>query len=179
MRQNALPKAAYCTVKGHLSQRKTRPFRNTLCASGLPALRFQPRSSAVSRRRKAFAAYLREYENGLLEDFHLIPERVEVSSTISQNMTDPVSRAYHRFNTRRNLKILSEFKAEMRTWNPHGLFASNPALHRGTWEALRGIDIFPLLQLHDIIYIENRFFAGTVNGALVGNYRGFLEAEPC
>lgn len=127
--------------------------------------------------RKAFAAYLKEYENGLLEDFHLIPERVEVSSTISQNMTDPVSRAYHRFNTRRNLKILSEFKAEMRTWNPHGLFASNPALHRGTWEALRGIDIFPLLLLHDIIYIENRFFAGTVNGALVGNYRGFLEAE--
>ena len=125
-----------------------------------------------------FASFLREERKELLEDLHLIAEKVELPWNLEQGSRDPVSQAYHDFNMRRNLENMQLFRDEMLKYNPHGLFASNPGIHRGLPKALSGVDILPYAALHDILYIENgQVVDAYQEGIRQGNYRAFADLE--
>jgi hypothetical protein len=124
-----------------------------------------------------FVNFLREERAEMLEDLHLIPEKVEIPFNIAQHSLDPVMQAYHEFNMKQNLENMRIFRDEMLKYNPQGLFASNPGLHRGLVKAFAGMDAVPFVRLHDIIYIENGQVADVDEGVRTGNYRAFADCE--
>ena len=127
--------------------------------------------------RARFVKFLKEERADMLEELHLIPEKVEVPWYIGQHAPDPVAMAYHEFNMKQNLENMRVFRDEMRRWNPQGLFASNPGIHRGLVKAFAGMDAVPFVRLHDIIYIENGQVADVDEGVRTGNYRAFADCE--
>ncbi len=90
---------------------------------------------------------------------------------------DPITQALLDFNCRANLDILSEFKNHMLSIKPDALFASNPGIGRGSSNYDRGIDLRPLLELHDLMYLENKFFPSVADGQTTGNFHGFISCE--
>ena len=133
--------------------------------------------------RKAFADYLVARYPDLLASLRLVPEKVEIfpleiGPRTTDACSDPIARAFFEFNIRRQTELLTEFRAEMRKSNPDGLFASNPAIHRGSAAGPSlGLDLAALYELHDIIYLENSLTAKWEEGVPCGNYRGLTEAD--
>ena len=127
--------------------------------------------------KERFVRFLKEERAEMLEDLRLIPEKVEVPYNIGQHSLDPVMQAYHEFNMKQNLENMRIFRDEMLKYNPQGLFASNPGLHRGLVKAFAGMDAVPFVRLHDIIYIENGQVADVDEGVRTGNYRAFADCE--
>lgn len=127
--------------------------------------------------RANFVSYLKEEHSSLLEELHLIPEKVELPGYLGTHSADPVMQAYHQFNMKRNLENMKLFRDEMLKYNPQGLFASNPGLHRGLVKAFAGVDILPYAALHDILYIENGQVADVDEGVRQGNYRAFADCD--
>ena len=127
--------------------------------------------------RKKFVSCLKEEHADMLAELRLIPEKVELPPYLPTHSIDPVMQAYHQFNMKRNLENMEIFRNEMLKYNPQGLFASNPGIHRGIVKAFAGIDILPFAALHDILYIENGQVADVVDGVRQGNYRAFADCE--
>ncbi len=92
---------------------------------------------------------------------------------------DPIVQALLEFNLQRNLEILRDLKAHLEALNPDAILASNPALDRGGSHAERGVDLRALLALHDLVYLENRWFPGAASGQLSGNAHGFIACAAC
>ncbi len=125
---------------------------------------------------QSFKQWLAAHRPGLpaelrLENF----DRIEMPPLAGG--TDPIAQALLDFNCRRNLDILTEFKRHMLAINPGALFASNPGIGRGSSNYDRGIDLQPFLELHDLMYLENKFFPGVAGGQTTGNFHGFISCE--
>lgn len=100
-------------------------------------------------------------------------EQVEIPPG-ADNTHDPVVQALNEFNCRRNLDILRECKEHLAVLKPDALFASNPGVWRGNRNFERGLDLRAYLQLHDLVYLENKFFPNADAGQLTGNFHGFI-----
>ena len=94
--------------------------------------------------REKFARFLQEERPQLLEELKLIPEKVEIPEYISTHSNDPVMQSFHDFNMKRNLENMQIFRDEMLKYNPDGLFASNPALHRESPMLFQALIFCPL-----------------------------------
>lgn len=124
-----------------------------------------------------FVEFLKSERADMLEELRLIPEKVELPWFLAQHSTDPVAQAYHEFNMKQNLANMTLFRDEMRKYNPQGLFASNPGLHRGLVKSFAGCAPVKFAELHDILYIENGQVADVDEGVRTGNYRAFADCE--
>jgi hypothetical protein len=102
-------------------------------------------------------------------------DHVELPTDASlQDTGDPIVQAFLEFNCARNLAIHRTLKKHLETRAPMGLYASNPTLYRQDAPYAKGVDVRPLLALHDLVYLENALFPGTEADRLLGNYHGLI-----
>ncbi len=130
----------------------------------------KPCACAVCRRN--FVEYLKLNCQDLLKSLEIEAEHVAIPPALLES--DPIAQAFYSFNAARNLELHKEFKAHLESINPDALFASNPALFRGRNYFAAGVDLFPLLELNDIIYLENTLFPEKKDNMFSGNYHGFV-----
>ncbi len=102
-------------------------------------------------------------------------ERLEIPPLFLPS--DPVSQLFFEFNSQRNLALHREFKGHLESLSPQGLFCTNPGIYRGRNYIQLGVDLFEMLKLNDIIYLENKLFTNEDdNGHPIGNFHGFAAA---
>lgn len=124
-----------------------------------------------------FKKWLGENRSDLLSEL-LLPDfdNIEMPPFVT-NTADPIIQALLEFNCADNLYALRNLEGHLRSLKKDALFASNPGVDRGYSLYDRGMDMHPLLKTHDLIYLENRFYPGRVNGQTSGNFHGFISSE--
>lgn len=90
---------------------------------------------------------------------------------------DPITQALLDFNCQLNLDVLEQVKSHMTAMKPDALFSSNPGIERGSSNYNRGVDLRPFLGMHDLMYLENKFFPGIFAGQTTGNFHGYINCE--
>ncbi len=90
---------------------------------------------------------------------------------------DPIAQALLDFSCQLNLTVLEQIKSHLIALKPDALFSSNPGIERGSSNYNRGVDLRPLLGMHDLMYLENKFFPGVSKGQTSGNFHGFISCE--
>ncbi len=90
---------------------------------------------------------------------------------------DPIAQALLDFNCQLNLDVLEQIKSHLVAIKPDALFSSNPGIERGSSNYNRGVDLRPFLGMHDLMYLENKFFPGVYEGQTSGNFHGFISCE--
>jgi hypothetical protein len=126
---------------------------------------------------RTFVEYLEKNRGDLLDLLYLKDfSHVEIPPVLDR-VDDPIVQAFVDFNCARNTKIHRELKAHLESIDADALFASNPALFRGNSYAERGIDLYEMFHVNDMIYLENAFFPEAKDGQTSGNYHGFIVGD--
>lgn len=126
-----------------------------------------------------FRAHLAEQHSHLLQELRLPDfQHIDLPPVKMDRLTayasDPIVQAYIGFLCEHNLSILQELKTHLEAQSPMGLFASNPGLYRGLAYGVRGMDLYRLIRLHDLMYLENRLYPHVSGAHAEGNYHGFI-----
>lgn len=132
--------------------------------------------------RKAFHKYLAAHRADLLEDLFLMDfEHVEMPYDQPVKLVEkeyycfePIVQAYIDFVCHQNLEIQRELKSHIEKMSPHLFYGSNPAPYRGFSHFAKGVDFYHFYKVHEMMYLENQFYPGKKDGAITGNFHGFV-----
>ncbi len=130
----------------------------------------------------AFKEWLTKNRADLIGELYLDGfSRIEMPRSVYATF-DPIVQSLMEFNCQRNLHILSELKTYLESLRPDGLFASNPGLYRGSSTSSlygKGLDYRKVVGMHDLMYLENKFFPCRTEAQITGNYHGMIAEEAC
>ncbi len=132
--------------------------------------------------QQEFKQWLAEHRTDLLDTLYLDDfSRIEMPRAVAATF-DPIVQSLMEFNCQRNLRVLGEMKNHLESLRPDGLFASNPGLYRGNSTSNlygKGLDYRKVVGLHDLMYLENKFFPSRTEDQITGNYHGMIAEEAC